>query len=85
MMNKKFLFAGAATIALFALSAESQARSSWGFSINTAPAYYPPPAYVVPAPPPPPPPVYYRPVYTYPAYYYPPAPRTGFSFSYHGR
>ncbi len=56
MKNKKLIVAGAAAIGLFVISAESHARSSWGFSINTAPAYYPPPAYVVPAPPPPPPP-----------------------------
>jgi len=68
------------------VASQAHGRSSFGFSINTGPAYYapppPPPVYVAPVVAPPP--VYYQPVYTYPAYAYP-RPASGFSFSYYGR
>lgn len=85
MKKTTLLLAAGAGVCLMAVPFDSQARSSFGFSINSGPAYYPAPYYVAPPPPPlppPPPPVYYQPVYSYPVYH---RPAPAFSFSYHGR
>lgn len=86
--TKTLTIAAVAAACLFALPTVSQARSSYGFSINTGPAYYPnyyaPRPYVYAPPPVPVRPYYYRPYYQpyYGGYY-----NTGpsFSFSYSGR
>lgn len=84
MTKKKLVPLAIVALCVAAIPAVSQARSSYGFSISTGPAYgpayYPAPAPVYVAPPPV---AYYPPpVYAYPAYY---RPAPAFSFSYFGR
>jgi hypothetical protein len=83
-MTRTKLFATCSLAAVLALGAAgtANARSSYYFGINTAPAYaYPAPVYVAPVPPPPPP-VYYYPRYYAPAPYYAAPVGVGFSFGY---
>lgn len=83
MLTFKHIAITVVSACAFVLPATSHAGGSFGFSINTGPAFYappppPPPVYYAP---PPPPPVYYAPTYVYRPYY---RPAPAFSFSYHG-